>query len=153
MTLLFSYFLQFFAQMLPLWGQYWPPYLKLQSLFLNSISHLFWHFFPIALTTIDILHNFIIFSFIVSLSLDISILWKFWAYPYGIPSHVCSKSGKYLEGETDCALAETTEARAHRQIRRGFGNGVIPELDLFFICRLPRQGQAPNSPWYVVGTQ
>lgn len=98
------YFLQFFHQVLPLWGQYWLPYLKLQSSFLNSVSLLFW-FFSVAVTTTDMLHNFIIFRLITSLSLIIATLWKFWAWPFGLASHVGSKSGKYLEGEHGCVSA------------------------------------------------
>lgn len=72
-------------------------------------------FFPIALIAIDVLRNFLSFSFITSLSLAISTLWKFSAYSFGLSCHVYSKPGNYLEREVGCVLA----------------------VGLFPICRLP----------------
>lgn len=45
-------------------------------------------FFPTALIAIDVLQNFLIFSFITSLSLAISTFWKFSACSFGLSCHV-----------------------------------------------------------------
>lgn len=76
-------------------------------------------FSPIALIAIDVLRNFLSFSFITSLSLAISTLWKFSAYSFGLSCHVYSKPGNYLEREVGCVLA----------------------VGLFPICRLPPWGR------------
>ena len=55
-------------------------------------------------------------------------LWKFWAYPFGLPFHIVSKSGNYLEEEISYVFAAGLLSLCWR-LPPG-GQGLLPLLFL-----------------------
>lgn len=109
------YVLQFFAQMLSLWGQHWLSYLKWQTSFLNSVSFLFRFFSPQHLSP---LMYYKIFLFLVSLPVSLSLFPLFGSSQL-VPLASHATYGSDLERELGCVLA----------------------AGLISICRLPPRGR------------
>ena len=149
MTPSLLYFLQFLDHILPLWGQHWSPYLKLQPSFLNFLTLLFWCFFFFSYSTYHHGHTTQFYYFQV----DNQPLLSFF-YPLEVLS---------------LALWLDTPRRLKTWQTSGGGDGLCACHRLLSLCyRLPPQGRGlpaflfpdvisstQNSPWYsiVVGTQ